>query len=73
MESAEKIAAKQFNDQLRAGATFLYNAALASFAAGFGLWYTDTRNSHWILAGVLGGIVFAGFAIALLQEMRAEE
>ena len=68
-----EVAAKRLNEHFKAGSSFLYNASLTSFAGGFGLWYSADGDTYWILAGVLAGLIFAGFAFALLQELRSEE
>ncbi|HUD91235.1 hypothetical protein [Sphingobium sp.] len=73
MTPDQKAAAKRLNEQFKAASSFLYNASLACFVAGFGLWYSDNADPYWIVAGALGGIVFGGFAIGILQEMRSEE
>jgi hypothetical protein len=73
MTPEQKAAAKRLNEQFKAGSSFLYNASLTSFVAGFGLWYTPGGDTYWMLAGALAGITFGGFAIALLQELRPEE
>jgi hypothetical protein len=73
MTSEEKAAAKRLNEQFKAGSSFMYNASLTSFVAGFGLWYSAAGDTYWILAGALAGLTFGGFAIALLQELRPEE
>lgn len=73
MTPGEKATAKRWNEQIKAAASFLYNAALAFFAAGIGLWYGGSKETYWILAGALAGLLSVGFAIAILQDLRPEE
>lgn len=73
MTSEDKAIARRWNEQIKAAASFFYNAALANFAAGFGLWYSGSKDTYWILAGALSGLMGWGFAIGLLQELRPEE
>lgn len=73
MTPEEKATAKRWNEQIKAAASFLYNAALACFAAGFGLWYSGSENTYWILAGALAGLLAFGVAVGVLDELRPEE